>query len=42
MREPPKIPKDTKILKKDTKYDILVSEKENGGDHNETEQPICN
>ena len=38
MREPPKFPK---ILKKDTKYDILVSDKDNGGDHGETDQPIC-
>lgn len=38
MRELPKIPKD---VEKDTKYDKLVSDKENGGDHDETDQPIC-
>lgn len=34
MRELPKI---LNILKKDTKYDILVSDKDNGGDHDETD-----
>ena len=38
MREPLKIHKD---IEKDTKYDILVSDKDNGGDHDETDQPIC-
>lgn len=38
MRELQKIPND---IEKDTKYDIPVSEKDNGGDHNETDQPVC-
>ena len=41
MREPPKIPEDPKDIEKNTKYDILVSDKEHGGDHDETDQPIC-
>jgi hypothetical protein len=36
MREPPKIPKDPKILKKDTKYDTMMSDKNKGGEHDET------